>query len=365
MKRVVFLDYLRVLAIFMVMVVHACEQYYFNSEGFYIASAGDAVWVSVLDSAVRACVPLFVMASAFLLFPVRGISSAAFLKRRVLRVFVPFAVWAAVYTVFWGGEWGQLAFNFPMMTSGHLWFIPMIIGLYLLMPLLSPWAEKVERRELQLWIALWLVTTLFPFARGLWRHLYGAPVYGSVPYIWGECPWNAFGTFHYVSGFFGYLLLGLYFRRFAADRSWARTLGAAVPVWLIGWVVTALPFLFRIPASAGYPVAAPYPVAVELEMSWDFCSLGPVLMTIALFSTLRKLVSDGAFYRWVVLPLSNASFGVYLLHMFVLVAVVGWFKPANPTPLAILATAVTTFAISSLISMTIRRVPFVGRWICG
>jgi len=70
-KRVVFLDYLRVFAIIMVLVVHCCEQYYFNANGeLHFASAGDAFWVTVFDSAVRSCVPLFVMASAYLLFPV-------------------------------------------------------------------------------------------------------------------------------------------------------------------------------------------------------------------------------------------------------------------------------------------------------
>ena len=32
-KRIVFLDYLRVVACFMVMVVHACECFYFGGDG--------------------------------------------------------------------------------------------------------------------------------------------------------------------------------------------------------------------------------------------------------------------------------------------------------------------------------------------
>ena len=63
MKRVVFLDYLRVLACMMVMVVHACELYYFGEDGgVFVASRGDARWLTAFDSAVRASVPLFVMA---------------------------------------------------------------------------------------------------------------------------------------------------------------------------------------------------------------------------------------------------------------------------------------------------------------
>ena len=70
--RIVFLDWLRAIAIFMVLLIHACEPFYLDAEGTAIASKFDAVWVTIIDSAMRAAVPLFVIASAFLLFPVRN-----------------------------------------------------------------------------------------------------------------------------------------------------------------------------------------------------------------------------------------------------------------------------------------------------
>ena len=70
--RIVFLDWLRAIAIFMVLLIHACEPFYLDAEGTAIASKFDAVWVTIIDSAMRAAVPLFVIASAFLLFPVRA-----------------------------------------------------------------------------------------------------------------------------------------------------------------------------------------------------------------------------------------------------------------------------------------------------
>ena len=44
-----------------------------------------------------------------------------------------------------GAGRGKLLFNFPD-EGGHLWFVPMLAGLYILMPLLSPWAEEVSLR---------------------------------------------------------------------------------------------------------------------------------------------------------------------------------------------------------------------------
>ena len=365
--RIVFLDYLRVIAIFMVMLVHACEQYYLGAEGLVIASQWDAWWVVAIDSACRAAVPLFVMASAYLLFPVDGDkSTGAWLKHRILRVGVPFIIWCAIYNWKFEGGWIDCLFNFPAGTGGHLWFVPMLIGLYLIMPLLSPWAEKVSEKELRGWLILWLFTTTFPFLRKLCGYLCGAPAYGVTPFLYGECPWNSFGTFQYVSGFIGYMLFGLYCRRFLSALNWRKILCVALPLIAIGWMIVAGGFYFRI-ANYGtsYPLIAPYGAAVDLEMSWEFCSLGVAMTVIGYFLLIRRLTFNGGFYRRVILPLSGASYGVYLVHILVLIEVIEWFKPSITTPLAIFGAAFTTFALSSIISLLGRKLPKFGKWIFG
>ena len=363
--RIVFLDYLRVVACFMVTIVHACECFYFGADGgLRYESAGDAFWATWIDSAVRACVPLFVIASSYLLFPVAK-PTGEFFRRRLMRVAVPFAVWCAFYLWRFDGKPIDCLFNFPMATGGHLWFVPMLLGLYLLMPLLSPWAERASEREVRGWLAVWLFTTTFPFLRklcGLWC---GAPSYGAIPYLYGECPWNEFGTFQYTSGFFGYLLVGLYFRKFAPTLSWGKTLLLAAPLGLVGYAIVGSFFYWRIPGDGTFPVTAPYATAVDLETSWMFCSTGVALTVIAYFLVLRKLTFDGRFYARVIRPLSEASYGTYLMHIMVLVVLAEHLKGSVPTPLAILGIAVGSFAISSAASLAIRRIPIVGRLVTG
>jgi surface polysaccharide O-acyltransferase-like enzyme len=363
-RRIVFLDYLRVVACFMVMAIHACEPFYLGGEqGTFIASRADALWVTLTEMLCRVCVPLFVMASATLLFPL-SVPAGVFFRRRLARIAVPFAVWACLYVWRFGGSWGQLAFNFPA-AGGHLWFVPMLLGLYLLMPLLSPWAEKASEREVRGWVLLWLLTTLFPYLRRLWTALYGAPLfgYGAVPYLYGECPWNAFGAFQYVSGFFGYVLLALWFRKFAPAVSRRRTLLIAALFWLTGAAAIGGGFFFRL--SGPFPYAAPYATAVDLEMSIEYCSFGVALATIGAFLALRTISGAGAFYRRVIRPLAQASYGTYLLHMFVLLPVFDALRPHLSTPAAIVLTAAVSFVLSSLLSLVIGRLPVVGRWICG
>jgi len=364
-NRIVFLDYLRVFACLMVMFVHACEQFYFGSDGgLRIESAGDAFWATWIDSACRASVPLFVIASSYLLFPLKQ-PTGVFFRRRLMRVAVPFILWCAVYVWRFDGKAVGCLFNFPMATGGHLWFVPMLLGLYLAMPLLSPWAEKASEREVRGWLLVWLFTTTFPFLRRLCAHLCGAPIFGAVPYLYGECPWNGFGTFQYVSGFFGYLLLGLYFRKFVPTLSWRRTLAVALPLWAVGYAVVGAFFYCRIPGGGGFPAGGPYAAAVDLEMSWEFCGTGVALTVLGYFLVLRKCNWQGWFYAKVIRPLAEASYGTYLMHILVLVALAEQVKGAVPTSVAITVLAVGSFAISSAVSFGLRKIPVVGKLVTG
>jgi surface polysaccharide O-acyltransferase-like enzyme len=143
--RVTWLDWLRVAACFMVIIVHATEPFYLGGEGSFILTSTDAFWAAFFDSFVRACVPLFIVASSYLQFPLHY-PAGEFFRRRAVRILIPFALWSLVYAFVWGepiSNLKDLIFNFNY-AAGHLWFVFMLIGVYLLMPILSPWAEKVS-----------------------------------------------------------------------------------------------------------------------------------------------------------------------------------------------------------------------------
>ena len=422
--RVVWLDYMRVLACLMVMFVHATEPFYLGGEGALVLSATDAFWVALFEGLVRSCVPLFVISSSFLQFPLHY-SSGDFFRRRAVRILVPMAIWTVVYALVWGqpvDNFKGLLLNFNY-AAGHLWFVYMLVGLYLLMPLLSPWAQKVSRREQEIYLGIWLFTTLFPFIRELAggeapliQAADGLPATALFP-LWGEASWNPFGTFYYLSGFVGYLLVGLYVRKYLVNNRWTGMLGWSL--FLVGFVAIVSGLLQRISATADvasgaaaalFPVSAPLSVAVAWETPITFCGLPVVLCSVGLVLVFRRIGSahqapvsssegdtpEGAsapssategvspsraegrgwFYRHVVLPLSLAGYGMYLIHMLVLGPVSGWLRSwlgLGPdgvlgvwtTPVQILLTALISFATVGLIAVLLRRIPRVGKWLMG
>ena len=201
----------------------------------------------------------------------------------------------------------------------------------------------------------------------------GLPRQALFP-LWGEASWNGYGTFYYISGFFGYLLLGLYFRRFVGSLSWGRTLALALPLWLGGFAIALGGFLRRVWTSTGgnFPFEAPVDAAVWWETTWCNDTVGVAMMTVGLILLFRKIRSGGGFYRRVLLPVSQASYGMYLGHMAVLVLFAGWFGGWIgdslgfwSAPAIILSTALSTFLTTAALSVAIRRIPMVGRWIIG
>ena len=386
MKREIWIDWLRIIACFGVMLTHSVEPFYLGGEGSLILTKADAFWVGFLNVLPRACVALFVVASSYLQFPLHY-SAGEFFKRRAVRILIPFVIWSVVYALVWGEpvqNFKDLLLNFNY-AAGHLWFVYMLIGLYLLMPLLSPWAEKVGKRELQVYLGIWLFTTVIPLIRQL--------VGGSAPVIygpsgipnaalyplWGEASWNAYGVFYYLSGFVGYMLLGLYFRKFVGELSWGRTMAFALPLFLGGFAICSGGFLSRVWADCGgsFPVEGPVGLAALWEGPWLNDTLGVALMTIAWILVLRKIGdSDSAFTRRVVVPVSQAGYGMYLSHLLLLGLVSGWIRGwlglgadgvlgVWTTPVQILLTAIISFVSVALICCLIRRFPKLGKWIVG
>ena len=384
-EREIWLDWMRVAACLMVMVVHATEPFYLGGDGSLILTQTDAFWASFFDSLVRACVPLFIIASSYLQFPLHY-SSEEFFRRRAVRILVPFVLWTVVYALVWGSpvqNFKDLLLNFNY-AAGHLWFVYMLVGVYLLMPLLSPWAERVGRTELRIYLGLWLFTTVIPLLRD-W--VFGAPpvVYGvsGLPRqalfpLWGEASWNAYGVFYYLSGFVGYLLLGLYVRKFLGTWSWRKTLAVALPCFAAGFALSFGGFLRRVWLSSGgeFPVGGLVEKAVWWETTWCNDTLGVALMAIAWVLLFRKIQAAGGFYRRITLPLSRAGYGMYLSHLLVLVPICtwvrGWLGSGDAgilgfwtTPAEIALSAVACFVVVGAGSIALQRIPKVGKFIMG
>lgn len=329
------LDLLRVIATYMVIQIHTGEFYYIGAGGTVLATA-DAQWVGWFNSLFRMCVPLFVMISGYFLFPVG--EPATFFKRRFSRVAVPFVLWCvlyAVYALLRGQSDAATTLrniaNIPVNYGtevGHLWFVYMLMGIYLIAPILSPWIQSASRRMLEFYLALWALSLALPYL-----HL-------VAPSWWGECYWNRTPMLHYFSGFLGYAVAGAYFRRFHSEPR-SRDLGVGFALVALGFAVTTGGFLQRLGTETQVS---------SLELTWGFETINVALMTVGAFLLFKNVGARTSTAPGNLVPeLSALSYGMYLAHIMVLNTAHALLAPrlgsaAGAIPLIALTTFVGTYA---------------------
>ena len=88
MKRIAFLDYVRVFACFLVMLVHASENFYgaagstdMAGPQSFLQNEADRLWVSVYDASPVCLCLLFMIVSAYLLAPMKKAELLAVLSQ--------------------------------------------------------------------------------------------------------------------------------------------------------------------------------------------------------------------------------------------------------------------------------------------
>lgn len=366
-NRIVFLDYIRVVACFLVMLVHSSECFY-GGGGFGLATDMSLIpneasrfWVAFYDGFVaRTCVPLFMIVSAFLLVPLKpGQTMSSFYKRRFTRILPPFLIFMVLYCILpplfgWMG-WDQglhelkmIPFNFPS-TGGHLWFMYPLISLYLIIPVVSPWLEKATAKEERIFLAIFALSTFIP-----WIHRF------ITKELWGECFWNGFTALWYCSGYLGYLVMA-YYIRVHLDWSRKRKLAVGWACFLLGSAFTF--FAFWCKAVPGVPMPTP-----DVEWAWEFCMPNLLVSTFGLFLVFSCIQRKEA--PALVTNISKRSYGMYLMHMLYLIPismlVIGsdTANPQVPVWLAIPLIAVITYLCCALTTKLISLIPG-SKWIIG
>lgn len=362
MKRIVFLDYIRVFACFLVMLVHASENFYgapgstdMAGPQSFLASEADRLWVSIYDGVSRMSVPLFMIVSAYLLVPLsEGTTAFSFYRKRAVRILPALLFFMIVYStvpMLWGqidletsvDDLSRILLNFPTL-AGHLWFMYPLIGLYLFIPIISPWLTKTTAKEERFFIGIFALSTCVPYLNRF---------FGEV---WGQCFWNNFDMLWYFSGYIGYLVLAHYIR---VHLQWgsARRMWVGAALFTVGAVWTVLSFYIQ--AIPGVLHVTPV-----LEIGWAFCTINCLMLTAGaflMFTCIRKEKCPK-----IIANLSDLSYGMYLMHILWLGM---WVKILKtdlelPTVAAIPAIAVATFLSSWLATKILSVIPGL-HWMIG
>ena len=294
MKRIFYLDLVRVLACLMVICMHAPMEYYNNDvpttiRAFMVYSS----YVTMPN------VCLFFAISGALLLPakVQPEDSWKWLKKRLRKVIAPTIIWTEFYLIVKVcttdvsiGEIIRQICSVPFNEQGHgiLWFMYTLIGLYLVTPIISPWIQQCGKKTLQLYLCLWIVTLCYPILTA----------FVSID----ETP---YGILYYFSGFAGYYVLGYYLNTYGLK---GRT------IWWVVLLIVLMPLMLL------YKIYLEGKFAFGEHVMWV---LGIICMLMLLCwwkicVAVSLIIERHHKIASAITRISNLSFGIYLMHIFVM-----------------------------------------------
>ncbi len=287
--RLNYIDNLRVLACFLVLLTHSTMP--------AADPEREGVWMFGISFIGSPSSELFLALSGTVLLPVRA-GIRQFYKRRFVKLLPPLLIWSilgiVLYTVMqklsWHDAWNTIV-RIPLQPAiGVYWFVYAMAGLYLLAPFISPWLNQSSKRQIELFLGLWLINMTFPWI------LYFMPDLTSSFNVNGNYYWSLC----YFGGFLGYWILGLYLKKYPVKIGFN-----------FRWVIL-------LSGTVAYPIAIYWIKSRggDVEVLVDNLQIGSAFLVAFLYTIMQNIKMRSGLQR-AVSHIAKYSFGIYLTHIYI------------------------------------------------
>lgn len=346
-NNLLWVDFIRVVATFFVIVVHTCS----STIGKYNELQVSDWWTgNVYASVARVCVPLFFLLTGYLLLDKDEPIKVFFIKR-TSKVILPLVVWSILY-ILWNRYYGNAKpITFSSFASSilapahfHLWFLYAIIGLYLYMPILRVLVRNSTKELLYYFVALWFIAV------------------AVIPFVEKTTQISSQIDLKMISGFVGYLVLGHLLGKVRITR---RYFSYAVLVAVTMVAITAV----------GTSLLTARDYGILNKYFYGYLSPNVILMAVSSFIVLKYLSEQSKLFfnnnkvKSSIQTISSASLGIYLIHIMVLdVLYNGTFGfSLSPASFSIIysipITAIAIFLVSFILIYMLKKILLIQKFI--
>lgn len=348
-NRIIYLDLLRIITCFSVVLLHTAGQ---NWNDLNPTTTAWQVF-NLYDGLVRFAVPVMVMISGvFFLDASREIPLKKLYGKYILRLLSAYIFWSFFYAFYKFYITGQ-AFTassvktiliFAINSYYHLWFLPMMIGIYMLVPFLQLITKHGGKKSCQYFIALFLLFGVV-IASALRFHF---PYYEYVKSIATRIPVEM------VSSYIGYFVLGYYLYTYSITKK----------VQNISYLLGIGSVLACIIGTSLYSIRLNVPNGIL----YDYFMVTTFFASAALFIFFKYQIAR---LNWsdksvkTIQSISMFTFGVYLIHAVFLshFKKIGFDTLSFNAVLSVPVIAAIIFLLSLLVTVLIRKIPFIHKYI--
>lgn len=345
-ERIWGFDFLRILAAFAIVVLHV------NPQAQLSVDVPSAAWNGMNLITVLCCwgvSAFFMISGALLLSPKKKLDTHRLYRKNILHLATSFLFWSAFYALahcilFGKGKWTFL--NQLFRGHYHMWYLFALTSLYWITPLLRKITESKKATEYFL-----LTGFVFTFLFGrILNFLQLLPLPHSDVLASLQSAYSQMNPYRGLTALYDYVL-GAYLLAYPLSKKTRSCLYAA---GIIGFVSTL---------GLTYWQSALNGETSSMFTSND--SLGVLLMTSAIFVFFKEIrFSASERTKSRILFASKCTFGVYLVHPFVLERL-NLRYPLTPAALffSILGFSLVVYLISFGVSFVLNRIPKLNQWI--
>jgi surface polysaccharide O-acyltransferase-like enzyme len=342
-KRYIYLEYLRVLAMFSVIMLHI------TSKACSVVEEGGIAWQ--IYNFVRCFsawgVNVFLMISGTLLLqPAKEYSISKIWKQYILKTAIILLFWSFLYVFipvvqelsqgesFEQVQWDTTIKNF-VLGNYHLWYLYMLIGIYVILPLLRSMLGTQE--NIKYFIVLSLICTVI------------VPILSQFENL--ELLVSLLDMFHisFVTGYVFLFVCG-YFLSQQENKK------IVIPLSAIACIITILLNVIMTSKNNG-----------SYFLSTGVFSLGQVVISMTIFLFVKNVVEMREKHYYiddVIVKVSKYSLGIYLVHAFFVQSVtlkcIEKFEPGFDIFVAFSVVLVASY----IIIYSVKKMPKLGKHIC-
>lgn len=286
-----YIDIIRIIAVIGVIVIHV------SAQNFYTVKYTSYEWniFNIYDSLVRFVVPiLFMISGALFLDDNKKIDIKQLYKKNILRLFTAYIFWSIFYAFFNT----IVILNKPIVfneiiklivkPSYHLWFVPVLICIYILLPFIKKFINKDNMYLVKYFLILFFI---FGPLKDTYLRLFETDNINTFLKVFKP---------QLMSSYIGYFVLGYYLDNIDLNKI------KRISIYIIGILSVVISIILNIYFS--------YKEGINTTILYDYHTLPSLLSGVAVFIFIKyKTYKSDKLNK-----LSSLTFGIYLVHVFIL-----------------------------------------------
>ncbi len=322
--RIYWIDFTRGFACLFVLLVHSPFPY-IGQDGRFILG-----FMTYLGQTGGSNI-FFMISGAVMLYRER--ETFPFLKKQLLKIVPPVIVWTFIFLlincfIYKEFDSNTLLKKILMIPFGTqeptFWFIYVLIGIYLLTPILSYFLNRASQKEITFYLFIWALSTLIPYLNFIDENI-------------GKHLTHKVGWLYYFNGYIGYAVLGFYCRKF-------------ITIYYKKWKHC---IIFTFTMCICLPIILNY-LECPTSVICNRLSLHEVLMSFSIFVLLKNYIKPHKYSHYLT-KFARFTFGIYLVQGIFIKILRLFLNPFKlnyfiQIPLTILILGICSFSLVWLVS---------------